>query len=69
MTVEYYAMAGGNKGTLDAWHKTGKGFAGLGLGMMIPIGSSGIIPEARLMQLFGTSATAFDFSLGYAYGF
>jgi hypothetical protein len=69
VTVEYYAMAGGNKGTLDAWYKAGKAFAGLGLGTMIPIGSSGIVPEARVMQLFGTSATAFDLSLGYAYGF
>jgi hypothetical protein len=66
--VEYYTPAG-SKGTLDAWRKTGKGFVGLGLGMMIPIGSSGIVPEARLMQMLGTSATGFDLALGYAYGF
>ena len=66
--VEYYAPAGG-KGTLDAWHKTGKTFAGLGFGAMIPFGSSGIVPEARIKQMFGTSATSFDLALGYAYGF
>ncbi len=66
--VEYYSTSGA-KGTLDAWHKTGKGFAGLGLGTMIPIGSSGLIPEVRLMQMFGSSATAFDLAIGYAYGF
>ncbi len=66
--VEYYNAAG-QKGTLDAWRKSGKGFAGLGLGMMIPIGSSGIIPEVRAMQMFGSPATGFDLALGYAYGF
>ena len=66
--VEYYAPSGA-KGTLDAWRKTGKEFAGLGLGTMIPFGSSGIIPEVRLMRMFGSPATAFDLAIGYAYGF
>ncbi len=66
--VEYYNAAG-SKGTLDAWRKTGKGFAGLGFGVMIPIGSSGIIPEVRAKEMLGSSAPAFDLALGYAYGF
>ncbi|MEO6600184.1 MAG: hypothetical protein ABIQ16_09955 [Polyangiaceae bacterium] len=68
VAVEYYNPAG-TKGTLDTWRKTGKGFAGLGFGLMIPIGSSGIIPEVRVKQMLGSSATAFDLALGYAYGF
>jgi len=66
--VEYYDNLG-NKGTLDAWRKTGKAFVGLGFGLMIPIGSSGIVPEVRAMQMLGDSGTALDASLGYAYGF
>ena len=66
--VEYYNAANA-KGTLDTWRKTGKGFAGLGFGVMIPIGSSGIIPEVRAKEMLGSSAPAFDLALGYAYGF
>jgi len=67
--VEYYDNNGG-KGSLDAWRKTGRTFAGLGFGMMIPIaGSSGIVPEVRAMEMLGASSLAFDASLGYAYGF
>jgi hypothetical protein len=72
--VEYYQDQAGldsnSKGTLDAWRKTGKTFAGLGFGLMIPIvGSSGIIPEVRAMEMLGATSLAFDASLGYAYGF
>jgi hypothetical protein len=66
--VEYYDTQG-KKGSLDAWRKTGNGFAGLGFGMMIPIGNSGIVPEVRALELFGNSGTGFDVALGYAYGF
>ncbi|MEP7049217.1 MAG: hypothetical protein ABJB12_02645 [Pseudomonadota bacterium] len=67
--VEYYD-ANAQKGTLDAYRKAGTGFAGLGFGAMIPFaGSSGIVPELRLLELFGSSATAFDLSIGYALGF
>jgi hypothetical protein len=67
--VEYYDPTG-KKGSLAAWRVTGKGFAGLGFGMMIPFaGNSGIIPEVRAMEMLGASALAFDLSLGYAYGF
>ena len=72
--VEYYQDQSGfnanNKGTLDAWRKTGKAFAGLGFGMMIPFaGNSGIVPELRVMEMLGATSLAFDASLGYAYGF
>lgn len=74
VSVEYYQDQAGfdanNKGSLDAWRKTGKGFAGLGFGLMIPVaGSSGIVPEVRVMQMLGATLLAFDASLGYAYGF
>ena len=69
VSVEYYDPAG-TKGTLDAWRKTGKGFAALGFGVMVPFaGDNGIVPELRAMQLFGASGTVFDVSIGYARGF
>jgi hypothetical protein len=74
VSVEYYQDQAGfnsnNKGTLDAWRKTGNAFAGLGFGVMIPVaGSSGIVPEVRVMEMLGATSLAFDASLGYAYGF
>lgn len=67
--VEYYD-ANSQKGTLDAYRKAGTGFAGLGFGVMIPFaGSSGIVPELRALEMLGSSATAFDLSIGYALGF
>ena len=69
VSVEYYEP-GGAKRTLDAWRKTGKGFAGLALGMMIPFaGDNGIVPEIRARQMFGASGTVFDVAIGYARGF
>jgi len=69
VSVEYYDDTS-TKRTLDAWRKTGKGFAALGFGVMVPFaGDNGIVPELRAMQLFGASGTAFDVSLGYARGF
>jgi hypothetical protein len=67
--VQYYNPAG-DKASLAAWRATGKGFAGLGFGTMIPFaGSSGIVPEVRAMEMLGASGLAFDVALGYAYGF
>jgi hypothetical protein len=67
--VQYYTPTG-DKASLAAWRATGKGFAGLGLGTMIPFaGSSGIVPEMRVMEMLGASALALDVALGYAYGF
>ena len=69
VSVEYYDETG-TKRTLDAWRKTGKGFAALGFGVMVPFaGDNGIVPELRAMQLFGASGTVFDVSIGYARGF
>ncbi|MEI9940063.1 MAG: hypothetical protein WDO69_22815 [Pseudomonadota bacterium] len=69
VSVEYYDPSG-KKGTLDAWRKTGKGFAGLGFGVMVPFaGDNGIVPELRARQMFGASGTVFDLSIGYARGF
>jgi hypothetical protein len=73
--VQYYApptaaTPTAEKGSLAAWRSTGKGFAGLGFGTMIPFaGNSGIVPEVRAMEMLGASSLAFDIALGYAYGF
>jgi hypothetical protein len=72
VSVDYYQnqVSSDNKGTLEAWRETGRVFAGLGFGLMIPIaGSSGIVPELRAMQMLGARSLAFDTSVGYAYGF
>lgn len=74
VSVEYFQdQAGYNanqKGTLDAWRRTGKTFGGLGFGLQIPVSDSlAIVPELRLKEMLGNSATAFDGSLGLAYGF
>jgi hypothetical protein len=69
VAVEYFDPSG-NKSTLDAWRKTGTGFAGLGLGVMVPFaGNNGIVPELRARQMFGASGTVFDLAIGYARGF
>ncbi|HET7543269.1 MAG TPA: hypothetical protein VFK05_25520 [Polyangiaceae bacterium] len=69
VSVEYYDE-NNQKKTVDAWRKTGKGFAGLAFGVMVPFaGNNGIVPELRAMQLFGASGTVFDLSIGYARGF
>lgn len=68
VSVEYYENAA--KKSVDAWRKTGKGFAGLGFGAMIPFaGDNAIVPELRVMQMFGASGTVFALALGYARGF
>jgi hypothetical protein len=68
VSVEYYEDTAKKK--VDAWRKTGKGFAGLGFGVMIPFaGNNGIVPELRAMQMFGASGTVFALSVGYARGF
>jgi hypothetical protein len=67
--VEYYDP-NGQKGELIAYRKTGKGFAGLGLGLMVPFaGDNGIVAELRARQMFGAPGTVFDVSIGYARGF
>lgn len=73
VTVEYYQdMAGytsGAKGKLDAWRKTGNGFAGLHLGLAYGIGTQQqLLLELRLLQMLGASATGGALSLGYGFG-
>jgi len=69
VSVEYYDQNNAKK-TVDAWRKTGKGFAGLAFGVMVPFaGNNGIVPELRAMQMFGASGTVFALSIGYARGF
>jgi len=69
VSVEYYDDTN-TKRSVDAWRTTGKPFAALGFGLMVPFaGDNGIVPELRAMQLFGASGTVFDVSLGYARGF
>jgi hypothetical protein len=68
--VDYYDANTTAKGSLDAWRKTGRVFAGLGFGVMIPFTRNfGVVPELRVKQMFGTSGTSFDGALGLAYGF
>jgi hypothetical protein len=73
VTVEYYQdMAGytsGAKGKLDAWRKTGNGFAGLHLGLAYGIGTQQqLLLELRLLQMLGAGATGGALSLGYGFG-
>jgi hypothetical protein len=67
--VEYYDPSG-QKGEAIVYRKTGKGFAGLGFGLLVPFaGDNGIVPELRVRQMFGAPGTVFDVSIGYARGF
>lgn len=73
VTVEYYQDAAGyqqnQKGKLDAWRKTGKGFAGLQLGLAYGIGTQQeLLLELRLLQMFGAGATGGALSFGYGFG-
>jgi hypothetical protein len=52
-----------------AWKKSGLGFAALGGGAMFAITpSTGIVLEAKIMQMFPTSATGASLQLGYLVG-
>jgi hypothetical protein len=54
---------------VDAWKKTGVGFVGAGLGTMFAFGDShGLVLEARVMQMLGSSGTALGGQLGYTLG-
>ncbi len=55
--------------TLDAYKKTGSGFAELGAGGYLAIGRQhGAVLELGVMQLFPSSGTALFLSLGYVLG-
>jgi hypothetical protein len=55
--------------TLDAYKKTGSGFASFGLGMFLPFGSaSGLLADLRFIALFPTSGFALSLGLSGALG-
>ena len=63
------AYRAGQSQNLSAWKKTGLGFAGLGLGVMYAVTpDSGIVLEARALQMFPTAGTGAALQLGYAIG-
>lgn len=63
------AYRAGQAQNLSAWKKTGLGFAGLGLGIMYAVTpDSGVVLEARAMQMFPTAGTGAALQLGYAIG-
>lgn len=54
---------------VDAWHKTGTGFGGIGIGGMGVVSSSfGIGFELRGVELFPTTGTAISLQVSAAYG-
>ena len=63
------AYRAGQSQSLSAWKKTGLGFIGLGLGVMYAVTrDSGVVFEARAMQMFPTAGTGAALQLGYAIG-
>jgi hypothetical protein len=55
--------------SVDAWRKSGTGFASLGGGIAYAIGSQHVLlAELRFMQMLGVSATAFSLNVGYGFG-
>ncbi|HEV8246321.1 MAG TPA: hypothetical protein VGP93_11160 [Polyangiaceae bacterium] len=71
--VEVYldeaGYAAGQRFKVDAWRRAGNGFAALGLGLELPISSSALRGELRLLQFFGSTGTGLSIGLGYALGF
>ena len=54
---------------LDVYKKAGSGFAGIGIGVFLPIAAGhGPTLELGLMRLFPSNGTALALSLGYALG-
>jgi len=73
VTVEYYEDARGfndrNKGKLDAWRKTGNGFAGLHAGVAYGFSKQHqLFLELRVLQMLGATALGGAINVGYAYG-
>ena len=51
------------------WRKSGGGFAGLGGGVMIPVGpKQGVVAEIKILALFPNTGFAVSPSIGYAFG-
>jgi hypothetical protein len=73
VTVEYFVneqgYQTGAKGKLDAWRKTGKGFAGLHAGVAYAFAEEQqLFLELRLLQLLGATALGGAVNIGYAFG-
>jgi hypothetical protein len=73
VTVEYFesqqGYQQGQKGKLDAWRKTGNGFASLNLGLAYGIGTQQqLLVELRVLQMLGAGATGGALSFGYGFG-
>jgi hypothetical protein len=73
IAVDYYVDQAGyqanQKGTLDAWRKTGRTFFAPGLGTQYALGSaSALTAELRLSVMVGTSGLAPALAVGYAHG-
>jgi hypothetical protein len=73
VSVDVYASAtayrNGSSQDENAWKKAGLGFAALGGGTMFALTPSmGIVLEARILEMFPTSATGGSLQLGYAVG-
>jgi hypothetical protein len=71
--VEYFIDAqgatNGNKGTLDAWRKTGNTMLALHAGAAYAIKPQHALHlELRLLQMLGSTATGLAFNLGYTLG-
>ncbi len=59
----------GNSQNFFAWKKTGLGFAAVGPGAMFAFTpNSGIVLEAKVMEMFPTAGTAVALQLGYTIG-
>jgi hypothetical protein len=59
----------GNSRNFNAWKKTGLGFVALGPGAMYAVTpNTGVMLEAKVMQMFPTSGTAVALQVGYTLG-
>jgi hypothetical protein len=73
VTVDFYQDAAGfnarSKGKLDAWRKTGNGFAGLHAGVAYGFSKQHqLFLELRVLQMLGATALGGALNIGYAYG-
>jgi hypothetical protein len=63
------AYSSGQSQSFRAWKKTGLAFAALGGGTMFALTpATGIVLEAKAMEMFPTPATGFNLQLGYVVG-
>jgi hypothetical protein len=71
--VDVYASAqayrSGQSQSYQAWKKTGLGFVAAGVGTMFAFtATTGIVAEAKVMEMFPTAATGFGLQMGYVVG-